>query len=141
MSYRDELIRRMKEGGEWDKVQPVVRGQVERLDDDSARKILAFFDGLDSPDGYLDDDETNLLAGVFLLSALQGALGAFDGKLFEFDPHRKLRPSELGHALLEFAAVAKEHGFATAADIVEHLSLLTCEALRTLQKFADSEQS
>lgn len=140
MSQRERLIERLKESGNWESAPPKLRKEIEQFDEAKANRWMVLQDALDSPEGYLDDADTETLALAFLLSSMQSAAAAFDGKLVEFEPGEKPRPSELGRALLEFTEVAKAHGFSSEAAIAMHMSSVTWELLRTLQRFAEADQ-
>lgn len=97
-------------------------------------------DNLESPPGYMDDDETNALGQAGFLLMIQDSVQAFNGKLLAGEPGERPRLSELGHALVDFTAIAKRHGFSSEAAIAHHLSSVTWPCLMAIKKLAGSDR-
>ncbi|HUY87366.1 MAG TPA: hypothetical protein VMV10_01400 [Pirellulales bacterium] len=141
MGYRDELIRRLQDSDQWDALTPERRREIEQLDDEEACRAMGMQDAFDSGFEICTDDEVDRFARAASQSNARDALGVFDGRLFVLEPGKKPRLSELGRALADFIATAKDHGFPTEADIAKQLPSVTLECLMLIAMLAETDQA
>jgi hypothetical protein len=125
MGYPDELIRRLKDGGAWQKMTGEQQAECENYSDEKARELMVTYDHVD-----MGDPET---LGKMGHAALYNLCGLFGGALFDLEDDKTLL-SEAGQLLAGFVEALEARGLARG-DIsagLEGLDIFTLTALMTI---------
>jgi len=136
MGYRDEVIRRMKESGEWDDLPADRRKSVEQLDEQLARRLLVL---QDESEANGQKEETEALGFELIEQVLRNLMIAFDGKLISFRAGERSKLTKLGRALAKFVSAARASGF-KPDEIATNLSSLTWYSLCHVEKLSQPKK-
>lgn len=147
MGYRDELIRRLKEDGDWDRMTTNQRELLAQIDDQLAGSFLTHHDTLASkmtaeelvavtPEGEMQQTLLRQIAKARVTNILE----VFDGRLLSGWSPDHCELTEMGRALARFIATAKDAGF-SLQDTSAQLSSLTWGGLSALMMLAKADES
>ncbi len=116
MGYRDDLIERLKQEGQWDRVTGEQQRKLESLTHDEVRQLMIMQDEWD-----MGDKRTIELFG--LVSVVQMIM-SFKGALVEIQGERIGRLSRAGRLLAEFFEELRDRGL-SSNDVDNGLGKLT----------------
>ena len=144
MGYREELIGRLQESGEWNTLTSERRELIEKLDDQTAGAFMAWGDDLQVDHarklGTLRSPESAEAQNTAKEMLTRGALNfteVFGGKLIRNEPGAPLELSPLGHCLAEFFKRAERAGF-SLFETLEELSQVSTECALIIKKLGES---
>lgn len=123
MSYRNELIRRLKQTGTWDQLTEQGQKDVDNLTDDDCRRVMATADEWDMGNEEKIEPMTVLL--------LVQVAASFGGILIEHEGTRKGQLSRSGRMLAEFLQEAQASGL-SLDEVADGLRKLSPAAIATL---------
>ena len=123
MSYRDELIRRLKQATTWDRLSRQGQQDIENLTDDECRRIMTMADEWD-----MGIEQVNEPMTVLLLVQLTTS---FEGMLVEHEGSRKGQLSKAGRILAEFFQEVQASGL-SSDEVADGLRKLSPPAIATL---------
>jgi len=128
MSYRDELIRRLRQTSTWDQLTEQGQKDIENLTDEECQRVMATADEWD-----MGIEQTIEPMTVLLLIQLSTA---FEGILVEHDGPKKGQLSKAGRMLAGFLQEVQASGLSAdeVADGLRKLSPPAIAALITVYK-------
>lgn len=130
MGYRDDLIQRMRQDGEWNQLTRDAQAQVQRYTDEQARSFMVLWD-----EWHMRDPEAQRKVGK---AALYDLVGLFKMNLVQTASVDKPRLSRAGRLLADLVSELQSRGL-TLTEIESGFKSLHLFAIATLIGFSRSD--